>query len=922
MPVFKSFPFLSVFLFLFVLARGQDCLIDNVAVNDIRHNRVFLTWDFASGENFDIEVEYDTSGFVQGNGAMKSTSGNSVLLEDLEANTDYTFYLTYSCASGQEDIEIGPFQFTTRFTYDGTIAEVLPMESGCTLEPDSVRFLLRNEGGLPLSLVEVNYRVNDRGMDPNYPVDGLYTGLLGTDSADIYAFDLKNAYPEPGDYEYEIWISWDRDQNPSNDTARYLVTNAPIINTLPYSWGFESWSGGWHADALNLDSAFWQRRGSEPEVPAFDSSFVWGGRRDYPGDEQVVSSLLSPCFDFSDIDNDPVVRAALYSDNFVSSDHVLLMEYSLDGGANWNRIPRSEISVNWNTGRNNEVWNRPIEPGKWSFVETVVPGLARQEELQFRWQYFRSAGAIGDGWLLDRIQIRERRDIDLALSPLNAALDLNCTENLIVDLRVRNLGNTNVSSFDLGLQLDGTPLFLENYEVNLPALRDTVLSVDLGRASNFSGQGTIIAEILLAGDQETANNTATQEVLFYPVVEVPVIQDFVIEEDTLGWLLNGGAVFPFNATPGDVIVNDLGPGESWSLITTAYGPLTDGNELIISFNWADEEGDLLDLGDTDSIFVFLSTDCLESNRDLLKSYHAGNYSPLASFPTDTLDLSDYEGENVVVEFLFNNNSADSIQAALDRLIIRGCPEEFDIESEIGAVSNSEDGDIYLVVRNATNPLEFEWDNGTEDNFLDSLSAGDYTVTITDALGCSAVRTYTVDSCDNELDISFNVSRDMDGNFYNGFIEISSIEGVLSDYHIEWSNGLINVPGIYNLPNERFSLRLIDEQGCEYVYQFDLRTTNQTEQEPDFEYDKLDFVLYPNPSSGTVYLRSSIRAQDLLELQVLDPFTGVVLYHKSLENQLLVPEDMKIEGLKNGVNIVSIKTKKQVYSYKVMVHRNQ
>lgn len=922
MPVFKSFPFLSVFLSFFAFSGAQDCLIEDVEVRDIRHDRALLAWSFAEGEDFDITIEYDSADFTPGNGLTRNTSDSSFLLTGLRENDTYDFYLSYTCAANNTPVQAGPFQFTTRFARDGSVAEVLPMMSGCNLDPDTVRFLLRNEGGLPMSLVEVNYRLNDRGDDPTYPIDGLYTGLLGTDSSDIYAFDNQNDYPEPGDYEYEIWISWDRDQNPSNDTARYLVTNAPLINTLPYSWGFESWSGGWHADAINLDSAFWQRRGSEPEVPAFDSSYVWGSRRDYPSNEQVVSSLLSPCFDFSDIDHDPVVRAALYSDNFVSSDHVLLMEYSLDGGANWNRIPRSEISVHWNTGRNNEVWNRPIEPGKWSVVETVVPGLAGQEELQFRWQYFRSAGAIGDGWLLDRVQIRERRDIDLSLSPLNSSLDLNCMENLIVDLRVRNLGNTDVSSFDLELNLDGAPLFLENYEVNLPALRDTVLSVDLGRASNFSGQGTITAEILLAGDQETVNNTATQEVLFYPELEVPVIQDFVVEDDTLGWLLNGGEVFPFNATPGDVIVNDLGPGESWSLITTAYGPLTDSNELIISFNWADEEGDLLDLGDTDSIFVFLSTDCLENNRDLLKSYHAGNYNPLASFPSDTLDLSDYEGENIVVEFLFKNNSADSIQTALDRLIIRGCPEEFNIESEIGAVSSSEDGDIYLVVRNATNPLEFEWDNGAEDNFLDGLSAGDYTVTITDALGCTAVRTYTVDSCGSELDISFNVARDMDGNFYNGFIEISSIEGVLSDYQIEWSNGFFNVPGIYNLPNERFSLRLIDKQGCEYVYQFDLRTTNQIEQEPDFEYDKSDFVLYPNPSSGTVYLRSSIRAQELLELHVLDPFTGVELYHKSFENQLHVPEDLKIEGLKNGVNIVFIKTKKQVYSYKVMVHRNQ
>jgi len=920
MPVFKSFLFLSVFLSLCVFAGAQDCLVENVEVRDLRHDRALLAWSFAEGEDFDITIEYDSADFTPGNGLTRNTADSSFLLTGLRENFTYEFYLNYTCAVSNTPVQAGPFQFTTRFARDGSVAEVLPMLSGCNLSPDSVRFLLRNEGGLPMSLVEVNYRLNDRGMDPEYPVDGLYTGLLGTDSSDIYAFDFPNVYSEPGDYEYEIWISWDRDQNPFNDTARYLVTNAPVVEALPYSWDFEEWSGGWHADALNLDSAFWQRRGSEPEVAAFDGNYVWGGRDSFRLEEQIVSSLLSPCYDFSALDNDPIIHVALYSDNFLSSDHVLLLEYTLDGGDNWNRIPRSEISVNWNTGRNNEVWNRPIEPGNWSIAETLVPGLAGKDQVQFRWQYFRVANATGDGWLLDRVEITESQNTDVALSPIIDALNLNCSENLIMDFRVRNLGTSGVNSFDLELELDNSPVFFQNYAFNLAPLKDTVISVDLGRASNFSNQAVVSAEVVLTGDEDPSNNSVTQEVSFYPVTEIPVEEDFLFDELPEGWLVNGGELFPFNSARSDVLFKSVSPGESWKVVTSEYGPLTENNQLILSFNWADDEGDLLDLGSTDTICLYISTDCLDENRELLQTYHAGNYDPIAPYPSDTFDLSDYEGENVLVELEFKNNSGDSIQASLDYFIIRGCPTEFDIQADIHAVQDSVDGEISLFLRNATNPLRFEWSDGSTKRFRDSLSAGEYTVTITDTLGCSTIRTYTVDSCGNELDISFNVSRDEGGNLYNGFIEISSIEGDLSDYDLSWSNNFFNVPGIYNLPNERYSLTIEDEQGCTYVYRFDLRTTNQDEA-PDLAALEEDFVLYPNPSNGTVYLRTNLRVQDLLELQVLDPFSGAIVHRRSLEAFSSSLEDLRIDQLRNGMNIVTIKTKEQVYSFKVLVQRN-
>lgn len=112
-----------------------------------------------------------------------------------------------------------------------------------------------------------------------------------------------------------------------------------------------------------------------------------------------------------------------------------------------------------------------------------------------------------------------------------------------------------------------------------------------------------------------------------------------------------------------------------------------------------------------------------------------------------------------------------------------------------------DGLVGAVVVNGAPPYTYEWSNGGTDLFIDGLSVGTYTVTVTGANGCTNVAEYdvvpvTINVVVNEVAIFPNTTC----NGANGGVTIStSPVGIWqSSATYEWSNGattqnLTNVP---------------------------------------------------------------------------------------------------------------------------------
>ncbi|RMF03115.1 MAG: T9SS C-terminal target domain-containing protein [Bacteroidetes bacterium] len=195
-----------------------------VTIDNVRHNRADLRWDaFDQAGNYTIEL--GRAGFMPGEGEIIEGVGTRTRLNDLEENTDYELYLIYTCMGGDTSVVEGPLAFSTPWANDVGIVELNEPTSGCGLgSGETIRVTIANFGGLPQSLIPINFSVNGTPAGVNMPQDGLYTGVLSTDSTDQFVFDLRYDFMQVGENIIQLWTELEADSDRSNDTLTISLT--------------------------------------------------------------------------------------------------------------------------------------------------------------------------------------------------------------------------------------------------------------------------------------------------------------------------------------------------------------------------------------------------------------------------------------------------------------------------------------------------------------------------------------------------------------------------------------------------------------------------------------------------------------------------------------------------------------------------
>jgi gliding motility-associated-like protein len=127
------------------------------------------------------------------------------------------------------------------------------------------------------------------------------------------------------------------------------------------------------------------------------------------------------------------------------------------------------------------------------------------------------------------------------------------------------------------------------------------------------------------------------------------------------------------------------------------------------------------------------------------------------------------------------------------------------------------GSIDLSMNGGTPGYSYLWSNGATTQDIDSLGSGDYTVTVTDILGCVFVTTLTVEDPTDPMLVNPTVTN---VTCYNGSdAEISlAITGGLPAYDVLWSTG-DTLPVLDSLIAGNYSVLVTDAQGCETPLNF-------------------------------------------------------------------------------------------------------
>ncbi|OWY25515.1 hypothetical protein C7N43_20140 [Sphingobacteriales bacterium UPWRP_1] len=119
------------------------------------------------------------------------------------------------------------------------------------------------------------------------------------------------------------------------------------------------------------------------------------------------------------------------------------------------------------------------------------------------------------------------------------------------------------------------------------------------------------------------------------------------------------------------------------------------------------------------------------------------------------------------------------------------------------------GSINLTVTGGTLPYLYIWSNGAATEDLSGLAAGDYSVTVSDANGCTVLLSANISN--TPVPAITATAVDAIGGNANGSIDIS-ISGGIPAYDYNWSNGA-TTEDLSNVAAGTYSVTVTDSNGC-------------------------------------------------------------------------------------------------------------
>jgi gliding motility-associated-like protein len=123
----------------------------------------------------------------------------------------------------------------------------------------------------------------------------------------------------------------------------------------------------------------------------------------------------------------------------------------------------------------------------------------------------------------------------------------------------------------------------------------------------------------------------------------------------------------------------------------------------------------------------------------------------------------------------------------------------------------QNGTIQLSISGGISPYTYTWSNQSSSSIISNLTAGVYSVTVTDHNLCSSNYSFTITQ-PNELVVSHPQSGVLCNGSNNGFINLS-VEGGTPAYSYYWSNGS-HAASLQNLSSGAYSYTVTDANNCQ------------------------------------------------------------------------------------------------------------
>lgn len=226
------------------------------------------------------------------------------------------------------------------------------------------------------------------------------------------------------------------------------------------------------------------------------------------------------------------------------------------------------------------------------------------------------------------------------------------------------------------------------------------------------------------------------------------------------------------------------------------------------------------------------------------------------------------------------------------------PAEIQIDTTIIPVScnGSSNGSISVNPYGGNAPYTYLWSTGAVTAMISGLTGGNYSVIVTDAGGCS--RTFFFNLL-QPAPFSVSVLATTQTT------ATANASGGVLPYIYSWSNGANTATTIVS-QNGLYTVTVTDANGC--------TATGSVYMYPDNldENDMLQVVLYPNPTSGWVYLKVLSGTMEQLNIRVFD-LRGALVYEAQ---ERVMQDEIAIDARNwsSGVYLIELRSgdKQQYY----------
>jgi len=283
---------------------------------------------------------------------------------------------------------------------------------------------------------------------------------------------------------------------------------------------------------------------------------------------------------------------------------------------------------------------------------------------------------------------------------------------------------------------------------------------------------------------------------------------------------NGSITFTTQFGPGPFTYIVTGPGEDTvvtNLRTYTFSNLNAGSYILVARDAAGkfdvkfplDINEPAPLDTNSSTTTVTNVKCNGGNTGAISLVMQGGTAPYTyawSNGANTANVSGLTAGNYSVTVTDSKNCTYSVSFTITE------PTPLSLSSSVTNVScnGGSNGAIDLTESGGVGPYTFAWSNGATSEDLTGLSFGTYSVTVTDANGCTKTGSYNVTQ-PTALSVT-GVPTNINCNGANTGAIALTVSGGTSPYTYSWSNGATS-QNLSSVPAGTYSVTVTDKNGC-------------------------------------------------------------------------------------------------------------